>query len=71
MKRSHDESDVNNDDDEIALTMTIAMMKMNLMQALVFLDETRHHAMAWRLKMQKRKASKEMHAEATMKEMSD
>ena len=71
MKRSHDESDMNNDDDKIALTMTIAMMRMNLMQALVFLDETRHHAMAWRLKMQKRKASKEMHAEATMKEMSD
>lgn len=71
MKRSHGESDVNNDDDKIALTMTIAMMRMNLMQALVFLDETRHHAMAWRLKMQKRKASKEMHAEATMKEISD
>ena len=46
MKRSHDESDVNDDDDEIALTMTIAMKRINLMQALVFLDEIRHHAMA-------------------------
>ena len=45
MKKSYDDSDLD-DDDEITLTMTIAMKRINLMQALVFLDEIRHHAMA-------------------------
>ena len=45
MKKSYDDSDLD-DDDEITLTMIIAMKRINLMQALVFLDEIRHHAMA-------------------------